>query len=199
MIVRINLLPHREAKRKAIREQFYALMGLVTVLAGVVWLAGFTFINNLIDRQQMKNDFLKKEIATLDKEIAEIKKLREQTEALLARKRVIESLQVNRAETVHVFNELAKNMPPGVYLRSIKQEGEKITLTGHAQSNARVSALMQNLDASAVFERPALIEIKAVQSGKMRVNEFALIVHLTRQAEGSEAKRPLARAEGARS
>lgn len=190
MIVRINLLPHREARRKALREQFYALLGLILVLAGVIWLAGYTYINGMIDRQKAKNEFLKKEIAALDKEIEEIKKLKEQTDALLARKRVIESLQVNRAETVHLFNALAKETPPGIYLRSIKQEGQKITLTGHAQTSARVSALMQNLDASPVLERPVLIEIKAVQSGKQRVHEFALAVHFSRQTVEVEAKRP---------
>lgn len=198
MTLRINLLPHREAKRKAIREQFYALAGLVTVLAGVIWLAGFTYINNLIDRQAAKNDFLKKEISVLDKEIEEIKKLKEQTEALLARKRVIESLQANRAETVHLFNELAKGLPAGVYLRSVKQEGQKITLNGHAQSSARVSTLMQNLDASPIFERPVLVEIKAAQSGKQRVNEFTLLIHFSRQTQEGDRPRPTVQSGGER-
>ncbi len=180
-MIRVNLLPHREAKRKALRQQFFALSGLVSVLAGVIWFAGFTYINNQIDRQVEKNSFLKKEIAGLDKQIEEINKLKEQTESLLARKQVIESLQANRTETVHLFNVLATALPSGVYLRSIKQSGQKITLVGHAQSNARVSTLMHNLDASPVLERPELIQIKAVAVGKRRMNEFSLNIHFSRQ------------------
>ncbi|MDI6746050.1 MAG: PilN domain-containing protein [Rhodocyclaceae bacterium] len=187
-MIRINLLPHREAKRKASRQQFYALSGLVSVLAGVIWFAGFTYINAQIDRQSEKNSFLKKEIAGLDKQIEEIKKLREQTEALLARKQVIEALQANRSETVHLFNELARQLPAGVYLRSIKQDKQKITLIGHAQSNARVSTLMNNLDSSPVLERPELIQIKAIQVGKRRMNEFNLNIYLSRHTTGDTGK-----------
>ena len=189
----INLLPHREAKRKASRQQFYALSGLVSVLAAVIWFAGFTYINAQIDRQSEKNAFLKKEIAGLDKQIEEINKLKEQTEALLARKQVIESLQANRSETVHLFNELARQLPTGVYLRSIKQDKQKITLIGHAQSNARVSALMHNLDKSPVFERPELVQIKAIQVGKRRMNEFNLNIYFSRQTTqdtGKISKKP---------
>jgi len=187
-VIRINLLPHREEKRKARRQQFYALSGLVAVLAGMIWFAGYSYINNQIDRQVEKNAFLKKEVAALDKQIEEIKKLKEQTEALLARKQVIESLQANRSETVHLFNELARQLPAGVYLRSIKQDRQKITLVGHAQSNARVSTLMHNLDESPVLERPELIEIKAVQAGKRRINEFSMNIYFSRQTTEDAAK-----------
>lgn len=180
-MIRINLLPHREAKRKAQRQQFYALSGLVSVLAGVIWFAGFTYIDAQIDRQSEKNVFLKKEIAELNKQIDEIKKLKEQTEALLARKQVIESLQANRSETVHLFNELARQLPTGIYLRSIKQDKQKVILVGYAQSNARVSTLMNNLDASPVLERPELIQIKAIPVGKQRMNEFNLNIYFSRQ------------------
>lgn len=180
-MIRINLLPHREEKRKARRQQFYALSGLVAVLAGMIWFAGYSYINSQVDRQMEKNAFLKKEVAALDKQIDEIKKLKEQTESLLARKQVIEALQANRSETVHLFNELARQLPVGVYLRSIKQDKQKITLVGHAQSNARVSTLMHNLDESPVLERPELIEIKAVQAGKRRMNEFSMNIYFSRQ------------------
>lgn len=192
-MIRVNLLPHREAKRKAQRPQFYALSGLITVLAGVIWFAGFTYINAQIDRQSEKNGFLKKEIAGLDKEIEEIKKLKEQTDSLLARKQVIESLQANRSETVHLFNDLVRALPTGVYLRSIKQDKQKITLVGHAQSNARVSTLMHNLDASPVLERPELVQIKAVPVGKRRMNEFTLDIFFSRQTTeeiGKSGKKP---------
>lgn len=195
-MIRINLLPHREERRKVLRQQFYALAGLVTVLAGAVWFVGFSYINNQIEQQAAKNTFLKKEVAVLDKQIAEIKKLKEQTEALLARKQVIESLQANRSETVHLFNELVHRLPAGIYLRSIGQKQQKLTLIGYAQSNARVSTLMRNLDESPVLERPVLVEIKAAMVGKRRMSEFNLTIEFTRQktdskpSAGGSAKKP---------
>jgi type IV pilus assembly protein PilN len=196
-MIRINLLPHREERRKTLRQQFYALAGLVAVLAGLVWFVGYSYIAAQIERQTAKNEFLKKEVAALDKQIAEIKELREKTEAQLARKRVIESLQANRSETVHLFNELAKRLPTGIYLRAIKQEQQRITLTGYAQSNARVSTLMYNLDESPVFERPTLVEIKAATVNKRRMNEFSLHIYFTRQtSDGEESKKPPAKKAG---
>jgi len=187
-VIRVNLLPHREERRQALRQQFYALSGLVAVLAGLIWFIGFSFINNMIERQAEKNSFLKGEIAVLDKQIEEIRKLKEQTESLLQRKQVIESLQANRTETVHLFNELARQLPSGIYLKSIKQEGQKVTLVGNAQSNARVSALMHNLEESPILERPVLIEIKAVQVGKRRMSEFAMSIHFSRQTSDEGSK-----------
>lgn len=187
-MIRINLLPHREERRKALRQQFFALAALVTVLAGAIWFVGFTYIDTQIENQQAKNTFLKKEIAELDKQIEEIKKLKEQTDSLLARKQVIESLQANRSETVHLFNELARHLPGGVYLRSIKQDPQKITLIGFSQSNARVSTLMQNLDASPYLERPVLVEIKAVTQGKRRMSEFIMLIHFERKTSAGTGK-----------
>lgn len=194
-MIRVNLLPHREEKRKARRHQFYALAGLMFLLAGVIWLLGYTLISSLINSQEEKNVFLKKEIVELDKQIDEIKKIKEQTNALLARKQVIESLQANRAETVYLFNELARQVPAGIYLRSIKQAGGKVTLNGYAQSSARVSTLMRNLDESPLLERPDLVEVKAVTVEKRRLNEFTLNVFFTRQT-AEDSKRPTTAAAG---
>lgn len=180
-MIRINLLPHREEKRKARRQQFYALSGLVVVLAGVIWFFGFSVISGYLSAQDGSNQFLKKEIDALDKDIDEIKKLREQTDALLSRKRVIESLQANRTETVHLFNELARQVPGGIYLKGLKQAGQRITLQGYTQTNTRVSTLMHNLDESPVLERPELIEIKATTVDKRRLGEFGLDVYLARK------------------
>lgn len=180
-MIRINLLPHRAEKRKTLRQQFFALSGVVAVLAGIIWFVGFSYIDGQIERQSEKNTFLKNEIAALDKQIEEIKKLKEQTDLMLSRKQVIEALQANRSETVHLFNELAKQLPSGISLRTIKQEGQKITLTGYAQSNARVSTLMHNLDESPALERPVLLEIKAGTFDKRRISEFILTVQMTRQ------------------
>lgn len=180
-MIRINLLPWREEKRKARRQQFYALSGLITVLAGLIWFLGFTVINGYISAQEDTNKYLESETAKLDKEIAEINRLKGEINALLERKRIIETLQANRAETVHLFNELARQVPEGVYLRSIKQTGGKINLLGFAQSNARVSTLMRNLEASPLLERPDLVEIRAAQVGNRRLADFNLNITITRQ------------------
>ena len=179
-MIHINLLPHRAEKRRARRQQFYVLLGMVSVLACLIVFLGFTVISGYITAQEAKNDFLKKEIVALDKQIDQIKRLKEQTQALLARKQIIESLQRDRAEAVRLLSELAKQMPEGVYLRALKQDGAKISLSGYAQSNARVSTLMRNIEASPWLERPQLIEIKAVTLDKRRLNEFSLTAALKR-------------------
>ncbi len=132
-MIRINLLPHREEKRRMRRQQFYALGGLIALLAVVIWLFGYSVIDRYINAQEQQNIFLKAEIVALDKEIEEIKRLKEQTDSLLSRKRIIESLQADRTETVHLFNELARQVPEGVYIKTLKQTGQKINLTGYAQ------------------------------------------------------------------
>lgn len=179
-MIRINLLPHREEKRKARRQQFYGLLGMVTVLAGLIVFLVFTIISGYVSVQEGKNSFLKKEIAVLDKDIEQIKRLKEQTQALLARKQIIESLQRDRADAVHLLSEMVKQIPEGVYLRSIKQDGAKVMIGGYAQSNARVSDLMRNVEGSPWLEKPQLIEIKAVLVDKRRLNEFSMSASLKR-------------------
>lgn len=179
-MMRINLLPHREEKRKARRQQFFVLAGLVIAVGAALAFLVHGVISGYISSQDEKNAFLKQEIAKLDKEIEEIKRLKEQTEALLSRKQVIESLQANRAEAVMLFNELARQVPEGIYLKSLKQAGPRISLTGYAQSNARVSTLMRNLDASPLLERPELVEIQAATVNNRRLNQFNLNVYISR-------------------
>jgi type IV pilus assembly protein PilN len=186
-MIRINLLPHREEKRRARRQQFYALLGMVTVLSGVIWFFGFTFINGQISNQDGRNEFLKVEIASLEKEISEIQKLKQQTEALLARKRVIELLQSNRAETVHLFNELAQQVPDGIYLRSLKQTGNQINLGGYAQSNARITTFMNNMDSSPLLTNSRLVETKAEMIGGRRLNAFSVGTMIKSQAAATPA------------
>jgi type IV pilus assembly protein PilN len=192
-MMHINLLPHREEKRKARRTQFYALLVATMVLAGIVWFLGYTVIESRIGQQNEKNDFLRSEIATLDKQIAEIKTLKQQTEALLARKRVIELLEANRAETVHIFNEFAQRVPEGIYLRKITQSGQRINLTGYAQANARVSTLMHNLEASPLLEKPELVQIQAEVVGGRRLAAFSMYVNIKREVKedaGAKRKKP---------
>jgi len=180
-MIRINLLPHREAKRKARRQQFYALIGMVSVLAALIAFLVHTVIAGYITAQEANNDFLKKEIAVLDKQLDQIKRLKEQTQALLVRKQIIESLQRDRAEAVRLLTEMTRQMPEGVYIRSLKQDGVKISLNGYAQSNARVSTLMRNIEASPWLEKPQLVEIKAVIVDKRRLNEFNMNAALKRE------------------
>ncbi|HCZ14332.1 MAG TPA: PilN domain-containing protein [Accumulibacter sp.] len=181
-MIRINLLPHREEKRRARRQQFYALFGLIAVLSGLIVFLVYSVIGGYIAAQDARNDFLKQEIAVLDKQIDQIKRLKEQSDALMARKRIIESLQRDRAEAVRLLSELAKQMPEGVYIRSLKQVGQSINLVGYAQSSARVSTLMRNIEASPWLEKPQLIEIKAVMVDKRRLNEFSMNALLKRAA-----------------
>jgi len=184
-MIRINLLPHREAKRKARRQQFYVLLGLVSVLAALIWFLGFSIINGQIAVQNEKNEFLKREIASLDKEIDEIKKIQEQTSALLARKRVIEALQANRTETVHLFNELAKQVPEGIYLRTLVQTGPRISISGYAQSNARITTLMNNLDESPLLGNSTLVETKSEVVAGRRLNAFSITTMIKTQTKAA--------------
>ncbi len=187
-MIRINLLPHREEKRRERRQQFYAVASLITVLAGLIWFLGFSLINGTINAQESQNAFLKAQIAEIGKEIDEIKRLSEQTDSLLSRKRIIESLQANRTETVHLFNELARQVPEGVYIKTLKQSGQKINLLGYAQTNSRVSTLMRNLEASPLLEKPDLVEIKAVTVNNRRLSEFNLNILIRRQTSEDAVK-----------
>lgn len=179
-MIRINLLPHREEAKKERRQQFFVMTALVAVLGLLIIFAGYTVIAGYISNQESANDFLKKEIAVLDKQLDQIKRLKEQTQALLARKQIIENLQRDRGETVYLLSEMVKQVPEGIYLKSLKQEGLRVNMTGYAQSNARVSALMRNLEASPWLESPQLIEVKAVVLNGRRINEFVMNVTLTR-------------------
>lgn len=195
-MIPINLLPHRAAKRKAAQQQFAILAGLTVVLAGLIVFAVHTIFANQIENQTERNRYLQQEIAVLDKQIDEIKKLKEQTAALLARKRVVESLQTNRTETVRLLDQLVRQLPDGVYLKSVKQKGQVVDVVGYASSNARVSTLMRNFEASPWLESPALVEIKASKVGNNKdavvLNEFTMQVKITRPKEVAPGTRPAA-------
>ena len=180
-MIRINLLPHREEKRKARRQQFYALAVLVSILAAVIVLAVHLTYSQIIEGQEEVNDILKNEIAKINKDIEDIKNLKEQTQALLARKQIIENLQRDRSEAVRLLSEMTRQMPEGIYIRSLKQEGARVSIAGYAQSSARVSTFMRNVDASPWLEKPQLIEIKAGEVNKKRLNEFTMNVWLKRE------------------
>ena len=148
-------------------------------MAGAVWF----FLDQQVTAQQQNVAFMKGEIAKLEKQIEEIQRIREETASLLAKKQVVEGLQSNRSEPVQLLDQLLRQLPEGVYLKSVKQVGVKVAVAGYAQSNARVSTLMRNLGASPYLENPELIEIKAVPApGNVtaRVNEFLMNISIKR-------------------
>lgn len=186
-MIRINLLPHREEKRKARQKQFAMLSGLAAAIglavAGALWVV----FDAQIENQKDRNKYLTAEIAKLDKQIDEIKRIREETASLLSKKQVVEGLQSNRSEPVYLLDQLLRQLPEGLYLKSIKQAGAKISVTGYAQSNARVSAFMRNIDASPYLGNPNLIEIKAVTVNTQRANEF-ILDFLIKRVKADEGK-----------
>ena len=195
-MVRINLLPHREQKRQARQRQFVSLaIGLAVLGIAVVGL-GHVVIAARIDNQGSRNKLLQDEIVKLDEQIKEIDKLREQTQALLARKQIVETLQANRTEAVHLLDQLVRQLPDGLYLKSVKQAGGRVTLVGYAQSNARVSTLMRNIESSPWLTLPELVEIKSVPLEKQKVNEFILNLQVKRLTEPTAPGAP-GRAPGA--
>ena len=188
-MVRINLLPHREQRRQSRQRQFVSLaIGLAILGLAVVGL-GHVVIAARIDNQNSRNTLLKTEIAKLDEQIKEIDRLREQTQALLARKQIVETLQANRAEAVHLLDQLVRQLPDGLYLKSVKQNGARVTLVGYAQSSARVSTLMRNIESSPWLTAPELVEIKSVALDRQKVNEFTLALQVKR-ATPPEARTP---------
>ena len=188
MMARINLLPHREERRKRARQHFFVIAGGTALVGALIVIAMHGFYAAKIDTQVERNRFLKSEIAKLDKEIAEINKLKDEIAALLARKQVIETLQTDRAQTVHLLDELVRQMPEGVYLRSVVQRGMSVSLLGYSQSNARVSTLMRNIESSPYLANPGLVEIKATNVAKRRLSEFNLNFQLKRAAATDAAK-----------
>ena len=192
-MIRVNLLPHREIRRQRQQQHFFIMLGVVAALGAVIWAGVHTYLSNEFTTQQSRNQRLQSEIGKLDKQIEEINKLKEQTAALLARKQVVETLQGNRSEVVHLLDQLVRQLPDGVYFKAIKQTGNKVAISGFTQSQARVSTLMRNLESSAHLENPGLVEIKASQQGGMRTNEFTLNVNITRvTAVQKPAPKPVA-------
>jgi len=173
-MIRINLLPHREEKRKLRQKQFGVLAGISLVVALALGAIIYVVIDQAVQIQKARNKYLNDEIAKLEKQIDEIKKIREETQALLSKKQVVESLQSNRSEPVQLLDQLLRQLPEGLYIKSVKQIGTKINVSGYAQSNARVSAFMRNIQASPYLENPNLVEIKAVEVNKQRANEFSM-------------------------
>ncbi len=179
-MIRVNLLPHREERRKAQRKQLGILAGMVAALGIAIVVLVHGVIAGYIAIQTERNEFLKKENAKLDKDITDIKKLKDEIAALLSRKQVIERLQAERSQSVNLLEQLVRQVPDGVYLKSVKQTGLRVLLTGYAQSNARVSTLMRNFGSSPYLENPDLVEIRSSSVNNKRISEFIMNVSIKR-------------------
>jgi type IV pilus assembly protein PilN len=177
-MARINLLPHRQIKRAEHQRQF-SLMLIATVIAGgAIVFTGQTFISAKIDTQTDRNHRLDDAITKLDKEIAQIQELKGQIKDVLARKQAVENLQGNRSQAVVVLDEISRQLPEGMYLRSIRQQDNLINLQGIADTNARVATLVRNLSTSQWMTSPNLIEIKATKVNNLKYNDFTMTVNL---------------------
>lgn len=177
-MIRVNLLPHRQIKRAAKQREF-GLMGLMAAGAAcaVVFL-GWQFLSSQNNTQLERNSRLEKANTDLDKQIADIKDLKDQINNVLERKRVVENLQTNRSQAVVILDELTRQLPEGVYLKSIKQSGNIITLEGVADTNARVATLVRNLSVSNWLESPNLVVINAATVNNIKQNDFTVTVSL---------------------
>jgi type IV pilus assembly protein PilN len=165
-MARINLLPWREKLRKQ-RQRDFGLLVLGALVATLLGLGYWHWYNqSLIDHQNARNRFLEKEIAKVDKQIKEIRELEKTRQQLIARMKVIEDLQISRPQIVHLFDELVTVVPDGAYLTAAVQRGKKLVLDGRAQSNARVSAYMRNIDSSPWLNSPKLRIIESKDKGK---------------------------------
>lgn len=179
-MIRINLLPHRAEKRRVRQLQFFGMAGISFLLGLVVVGMGHLTMINRIAYQESRNEYLTAQTAILDKQIEEIKALRKKVDALRARKTVVDDLQATRLDVVHLLDQMLKILPEGVYLRSMKQNDNKITITGYTQSNARVSTLMSSIELSPWLEGADLIEIHAAGGEGNRYSEFTLTFRLTK-------------------
>ncbi len=177
-MMRINLLPHRQLKRAERQRQFGLMALMAAVVAGAIVFTGWTYLGAKRDSQIERNSRLEAAIAKLDKEIADIKDLKDQISNVLERKQIVENLQTNRSQSVVILDELSRQLPEGLYLKSIKQQGNLITLEGVADTNARVATLVRNLSVSNWMESPNLIEIKAMTINGIKQNDFTLNVSL---------------------
>ena len=173
-MILINLLPHREEKRRRRKQAFFAGLGAAAVLGVVIAGAWLLALQHLTAQQLARNAFLSAEIAKLDTQIKDIASLRSEIEALKARQRAVEDLQTNRNVPVYLLNELARQTPEGVYLKSIRQTGQVVAINGIAQTNERVSEFLRNTQHSSQWlERPELVEIKVAAQAAASSREAA--------------------------
>lgn len=179
----INLLPWREALRKEKQQEFLTVAVFAALVTGVLFFFVHTHMDGLIEYQEARNQFLENEIKILDKRIEEIKELEATKKALLDRMKIIEELQIARPGIVHLFDEMVTTLPEGLYVTSVKQSGTNLAISGKAESNARVSAYMRNLDDSPWLTAPKLEIIETETGGSQRISNFRLTVQQTSPTE----------------
>lgn len=161
-MILINLLPHREARRQQRKNAFYAGIGFAVLFGAAIVGAWYTVVNTQIGTQEEHNAFLQSEIKRLDSQIADVATLKTEIEALKARQKAVEDLQADRNMPVYLLNELVKQTPEGVYLTSVKQGGQQVSITGVAQTNERISEFLRNAASNSPWlEKPQLVEIRA--------------------------------------
>lgn len=175
-MARINLLPWREAERKKKQKDFFTTTALSACLMGVIIFYAHLHISSMIETQTARNTFLQDQIKVLDQKIEDIKKLEKDKESLLARMNVIQELQRSRPGIVRMFDEMVRTVPEGIYLTKLERKGDEITITGAAQSNARVSNFMRTLEESQWFDNPRLVVIDASKKTEQGGSMFTLTV-----------------------
>ena len=195
-MILINLLPHREVARKRRRDAFNVSIGLAALAGGIIAGAVFLWFQSHISNQQSKNRLLMGEIKVLEKQIKDIAGLETEIAALRARQQAVEDLQADRNQPVYLMAELSKQLPDGVYVASMRQENQNVTLQGVAQSNERVSELLRNLaNNTPWFAKPELVEIVAANVAlnareQKRVSNFVIRVRLMRASEAAKVGAP---------
>lgn len=177
-MMRINLLPHRQIKRAEKQREFGLMAAFSAILASAIVFAGWTYLGAKKQNQLDRNARLEQAIADLDVKIADIRALKDQINNVLERKQIVENLQTNRSQAVVILDELSRQLPEGLYLKGMKQDGNVITLQGVADTNARVATLVRNLEVSNWLETPVLIEIKTSTLNGIKQNDFILKVNL---------------------
>jgi len=196
-MARINLLPWREERRKQREREFYAILGGAFAAAALVSFLLIMYFDGQISGQKTRNQYLETQIKEMDKKLVEVQDLEKTRAKLLQRKQAIEELQANRSQMVHLFDDLVRTIPDGVRLTSIKQNGDVLTLEGQAESNARVSNYMRNLEASAWMTNPELQNVEA--KGTDKRNRYAFVLRVTikkQQVAANEAELPAVPAPG---
>lgn len=191
-MIRINLLPHREETRKQRKIAFYRLLAMSALMGLAIVLVFGGVIGAQISNQNQRNGFIKAENAKLDEQIKEIATLKQEIDGLKARQQAVEDLQSDRNQPVYLMDELVKQVPEGIYLRSFKQENQRVVLSGYAQSNERVSELLRNLSNNSPWlERPDLVEIRSASVGQgkdsKRVFDFTVNVGIKRPRDKDQA------------
>jgi type IV pilus assembly protein PilN len=192
-VILINLLPHREAARKRRKEAFFATLGAAALLGGLICGGVYVWYKAQISSQQSKNTFLQSEIKKLELQIKDVATLQAEIAALRARQQAVEDLQSDRNMPVHLLNELVKQLPDGVYVSVLKQEGSNLSMQGVAQSNERVSELLRNLANNSVWlTRPELVEIVAssislTPKDQRRVSNFSIKAQLRKPTDVQKA------------